>query len=137
MSPERWKNYQGIFGLVCDALTHILGAVLTKMSCVLMRGGYMKRHPESLKLNIVYGLANGYTQREIGNSLGVHQSTISRHARRPDVAEMIRVEEEKVAQTWKEQIHRAAQDPEVLAKSEEICRQLLMKGLARVARSYR
>jgi IS30 family transposase len=97
----------------------------------------MKRHPESLKLNIVYGLANGYTQREIGNSLGVHQSTISRHARRPDVAEMIRVEEEKVAQTWKEQIHRAAQDPEVLAKSEEICRQLLMKGLARVARSYR
>ena len=94
----------------------------------------MKRHPASLKLNIAYGLANDYTQREIGVFLGVHQSTISRHARRPDVAEMIRVEEEKVIQELKEQIHRVAQDPAVRAKSEELCRQALMKGLARVLR---
>ncbi len=94
----------------------------------------MKRHPASLKLNIAYGLANGYTQREIGASLGVHQSTISRHARRPDVAEMIRVEEEKVVKTWKEQIDRAAKDPAVLAQTEELCRQALMKGIARMLR---
>ena len=94
----------------------------------------MKRHPESLKINIAYGLAYGYSQREIGASLGVHQSTISRHARRPDVAEKIRVEEEKVGQEWDERIHRATQDPEVLAKRDEICKQLLLKSLARVGR---
>ena len=76
----------------------------------------MKRHPASLKLNIAYGIAKGYSQKKIGAFLGVHQSTISRHARRPDVAEMIRIEEEKVGQEWEEHIHRAAQDPEVIAK---------------------
>ena len=97
-------------------------------------GCYMKRHPESLKLNIAYGLACGYTQREIGASLGVHQSTISRHARRPDVAEMIRVEEEKVLQTWQEQIDRAAKDAALLAQVEAICIKLLTKGVARYGR---
>ena len=94
----------------------------------------MKRHPASLKLNIAYGFANGYTQREIGASLGVHQSTISRHARRPDVAEMIRIEEEKVVQAMKEQLERIAQDPKILAEAEELCRQALMKGIARLLR---
>jgi IS30 family transposase len=89
----------------------------------------MKRHPESLKVNIAYGIAYGNTQREIGASLGVHQSTISRHTKRPDVAEMIKVEEEKVVRELEEQIHRAGQDPEVLAVSQEVCRQLLMKAL--------
>jgi IS30 family transposase len=97
-------------------------------------GFYMKRHPASLKVNIAYGLACGYTQREIGASLGVHQSTISRHTRRPDVAAMIRVEEEKVVQELKEQIDRKAQDPKIRAESEELCRQALMKGLARLLR---
>jgi hypothetical protein len=32
----------------------------------------MKWHPASLKVNIAYGLACGYTQREIGASLVVH-----------------------------------------------------------------
>lgn len=97
-------------------------------------GFYMKRHPASLKLNIAYGLACGYTQREIGVALGVHQSTISRHARRPDVAEMILVEEEKVIQELKEQIHRVAQDPKIRAESEELIRKALMKGLTRLLR---
>ena len=97
----------------------------------------MKHHPASLKLNIAYGIVNGYTQREIGASLGVHQSTISRHARRPDVAELIRVEEEKVVRELEEQIHRATQDPEVLAKRDEICKQLLLKSLSRIGRSRR
>ena len=68
----------------------------------------MKRHPASIKINIAYGIAYGYSQREIGASLGVHQSTISRHARRPDVAKIIRVEEEKVVHELEEQIHRSA-----------------------------
>lgn len=94
----------------------------------------MKRHPASLKLNIAYGLANGYTQREIGASLGVHQSTISRHTRRPDVAEMIQVEEEKVIRELEEQIHRVAHDPKIQAESEELIRKALMKGIARALR---
>jgi len=97
-------------------------------------GFYMKRHPASLKLNIAYGLANGYTQREIGASLGVHQSTISRHARRPDVAEMIRIEEKRVVREWGEHIHRATQDPAVKAEAERVCMQLLMDRLARVGK---
>ena len=100
-------------------------------------GFYMKKHPASLKLNIAYGLANGYTQREIGASLGVHQSTISRHAQRPDVAEMIRVEEKRVVREWEDQIHRAAQDPAVKAEAERVCMQLLMNYMARVGRSRR
>ena len=88
----------------------------------------MKRHPASLKLNIAYALAVGHTQKEIGASLGVHQSTISRHSRRPDVAEMIQVEERKVVQVWEEQIHRATQDPAVQAEIYELCRQALIKG---------
>lgn len=88
----------------------------------------MKRHPASLKLNIAYGLANGYTQKQIGDSLGVNQSTISRHARRPDVAEIIRIEEGKVVKTWEEQIYRAGKDPKVVAEIFELCKQALMKG---------
>jgi IS30 family transposase len=94
----------------------------------------MKRHPASLKLNIAYGLANGYTQKEIGASLGVHQSTISRHARRPDVAEMIQAEEKRVRQVWEEQVHSAAQDPAVQAEIFEFCRQALIKGVQRSLR---
>ena len=92
----------------------------------------MKRHPESLKLNIAYGFANGYTQREIGASLGVHQSTISRHAHRPDVAEKVREEEARIAQWWKDLVQQAAQDPAVKARAEEVCRELLLKSLARM-----
>jgi IS30 family transposase len=88
----------------------------------------MKRHPASLKLNIAYGIACGHTQREIGAALGVHQSTISRHARRPDVAEMIQVEEKKVVRVWEEQIERATRDPAVKAEVFELCKQALMKG---------
>jgi IS30 family transposase len=96
----------------------------------LNAGGYsLKRHPASLKLNIAYGFASGYTQKEIGLSLGVHQSTISRHARRPDVVEMIRVEEERVVRELGEHYRRAAQDPAVQAETYEICKRTLMKSI--------
>jgi len=109
---------------------------LERFGAILMRldanRGYMKRHSESLKLNIAYGLANGHTQAEIAKSLGVHQSTISRHSRRPDVAEKIREEEAKVIQWWEDRIQRAAQDPEVKAQAEKWCMKAILGPIPRM-----
>jgi IS30 family transposase len=94
----------------------------------------MKRHPEILKKNIAYSIAQGYTQREIAIALKVNQSTISRHARRPDVMEMIRAEEAVIVREYEERLHRAAQDPEVKAEADRVCKKALMQRLKRVVR---
>jgi len=105
---------------------------LTKFMLSDARGFEMKRHSMNLKLNIAYGLARGYTQKEIGFSLGVHQSTISRHARRRDIAEMIRTEEEKVLREFEEQCLRAAQDPVLRAEAYELCRRAILKSIKQI-----
>ena len=75
-----------------------------------------KLDPPHIKLLIAHAIANGHSQREIGQSLGVSQPTIHRLAKQSDICELVRQEERKFFLQVEEMLEKIRNDPRFIAE---------------------